>query len=157
MKSNEQKLIDLLVQSVITMRLRKHLQKATTEELINWIRDNLTKLGFNVQAGNQLWIDYDGAQKIAEDVQGKMRFFVRNGPEAAPVEISPKADKSQIAIAALREIQKLDFKRDINDRPDFYSGAPKFVRAWLLADEAIKKIDNAAPTEPPREKSDPWP
>ncbi len=49
--------------------------------------------------------------------------------------------KEDTAIRALEEIVRLDFERNEDGTTNFYSGAPRFVRAWLLAREALDKIE----------------
>jgi hypothetical protein len=49
--------------------------------------------------------------------------------------------KEELAIRALEEIVRLDFNRNDDGSNNFYSGAPRFVAAWLFAREALDKIE----------------
>lgn len=53
------------------------------------------------------------------------------------------ADNAAHLAEALKEIMALDFAKDEKGRDDFYSGAPRFVSAWLKADAALAKLREA--------------
>jgi hypothetical protein len=44
------------------------------------------------------------------------------------------------AVAALQAIVDLDFAKDDRGRDDLYSGPSRFVRAWLIAHDALSPI-----------------
>lgn len=50
------------------------------------------------------------------------------------------AKKEDVAVRALEEIVRLEFNRNEDGSTNFYSGATRFVTAWLLAREALDKM-----------------
>jgi hypothetical protein len=48
--------------------------------------------------------------------------------------------REDTAVRALEEIVRLDFNRNEDGSNNLYSGAARFVTAWLLAREALDKM-----------------
>lgn len=48
--------------------------------------------------------------------------------------------REDVAVRALEEIVRLDFQKNPDGSTSFYSGAPRFVTAWLFAREALDKL-----------------
>jgi hypothetical protein len=84
------------------------------------------------------------------------RVTTADGPEVSvigvDVEIDP-ATRLAIYERALKSIQALDFKMTERGRADFHSGPGKFVKAWLIADAALKLEPDAKDALPPAPSS----
>jgi hypothetical protein len=66
-----------------------------------------------------------GAEYDTEEVQAEILFALR------------RSEQLRVALEAIRA---LDFKKNPDGSNDLYSGAGQFVRAWLIADAALKLL-----------------
>ena len=48
--------------------------------------------------------------------------------------------KEDVAVQALEEIVRLDFQKNADGTTNFFSAAPRFVTAWLIARAALDKM-----------------